>query len=273
MFYLSAGKILSLTQRLTNLPLITGGIPSGRALICCSKLFAGLARQMGGLQLLPAWGWLGACGLQRQGNHQGTREGARGHVGVSAALPQRCQARQGAKCRMWLTWHRPPLPPRGMGTIPMGQGPSPCPAMGDESTRGGPRTGCTVMMGILGPHHQVPQARGYCAHRHLQQCRKQEQCNGTGLFPSPFCISSLPSARPTPPGEQLSAVPLPPAPHTSCSVPPHERAPGLTTNAWAPASPSCWDGSSLQTCTVLGKAESRDTKITAPGHGVPGSVL
>lgn len=160
MFYLSAGKILSLTQRLTNLPLITGGIPSGGALICCSKLFAGLARQMGGLQLLPAWGWLGACGLQRQGNHQGTREGARGHVGVSAALPQRCQARQGAKCRMWLTWHRPPLPPRGMGTIPMGQGPSPCPAMGDESTRGGPRTGCTVMMGILGPHHQVPQARG-----------------------------------------------------------------------------------------------------------------
>lgn len=125
--------------------------------------------------------------------------------------------------------------------------------------------------GDTGSPSSSPPSEGDCAHRHLQQCWKQEQCNGTGLFPSPFCISSLPSARLTPPGEQLSTAPLPP--HASCSVPPHERAPGLTTSAWAPASPSCWDGASLQTFNVLGKAESRDTKITAPGHGVPGSVL
>lgn len=157
----------------------------------------------------------------------------------------------------------------GAWGIPMGQGPAPCPALGDESTRGGRRTGCTVMMGILGPHHQVPQARGTVRTDTCSSVRSRS--NGTGLFPSPFCISSLPSARPTPPGEQLSTAPLPP--HASCSVPPHERAPGLTTSAWAPASPSCWDGASLQTFNVLGKAESRDTKITAPGHGVPGSVL
>lgn len=226
MFYLSAGKILSLTQRLTNLPLITGGIPSGGALICCSKLFAGLARQMGGLQLLPAWGWLGACGLQRQGNHQGTREGAHGHVSVSAALPQRCQARQGVKCRMWLTRHRPPLPPRGMGTIPMGQGCQPR-ALHWEMRAPGEGPGWPSDDGDTGSPSSNPPSEGAGAHRRLQWCQKQEQCNGTGLFPSPFCISSLPSARPTPPGEQLSAVPLPPAPHTSCSVPPigadHQR--------------------------------------------------
>lgn len=36
-FYLSAGKNLLLTRALTNLPLITHGIPSGGAVICCCK--------------------------------------------------------------------------------------------------------------------------------------------------------------------------------------------------------------------------------------------
>lgn len=84
-------------------------------------------------------------------------------------------------------------------------------------------------------------------------------------------FASPPSPLPDPHLPGSSSALFPSHQHHTHPAPCHPS--GLTTSAWAPASPSCWDGASLQTCTVLGKAESRDTKITAPSHSVPGSVL